>query len=73
MTRRCFLLILSIALPAALAAQTANPLSSELRASYAIIKTNLSKMASKMPEEAYAFKPVPEVETFATKASSPPP
>jgi DinB superfamily len=69
MTRRCFLLILSIALPPALAAQPANPLSSELRASYAIIKTNLLKMASKMPEESYAFKPVPEVETFARRVA----
>lgn len=64
-----FRLILAVALPLGVMAQPANPLSEELRASYMIIKTNLLKMASKMPEEAYAFKPVPEVETFARRVA----
>jgi len=65
--KTCLLLLVAIALPSAMVAQTANPLSNELRASYAIIKTNLLKMASRMPEEAYSFKPVREVETFARR------
>ena len=69
MIRACFLLIPAIALPPAIVAQPANPMSNELRASYAIIKTNLLKMASKMPEDAYAFKPVPEIETFARRVA----
>jgi hypothetical protein len=50
-------------------AQAANPLSSELLQMYTIIKTNLLKMAQKMPEQAYSFKPVPEVETFARRVA----
>jgi hypothetical protein len=53
----------------ALHAQTANPLSSELLQMYTIVKTNLLKMSQKMPEQAYAFKPVPEVETFARRVA----
>jgi len=67
--KTCCLLILTVALPPAAVTQTANPLSNELLASYTIIKTNLLKMASKMPEEAYLFKPVPEVETFARRVA----
>jgi hypothetical protein len=36
---------------------------------YGIVKTNLLKMAQKMPEPAYAYKPVPEVETFARRVA----
>jgi len=54
---------------AALHAQPANPLSTELLQSYTIIKTNLLKMAQKMPDDAYAFKPTPEIETFAQRVS----
>ena len=50
-------------------AQPASPLSTELRDSYTIVKTNLMKMAQKMPDSAYAFKPVPEVETFARRVA----
>lgn len=45
-------------------AQTANPLSSEAKQAYTNIKNNLTRMAEKMPEENYAFKPTPEVRTF---------
>jgi hypothetical protein len=69
MIRRCFPLILAIAAMPAMVAQLANPLSNELRASYVIVKTNLLKMASKMPEEAYGFRPVAEVETFARRVA----
>jgi hypothetical protein len=50
-------------------AQPANPLSSELVQMYTIVETNLLKMAQKMPEEGYAFKPTPEVETFARRVA----
>ena len=50
-------------------AQTANPLSTELLQSYTLIKTNLLKLAEKMPEDGYAFKPTPEVETFARRVA----
>jgi DinB family protein len=52
-----------------LSAQTANPLSTELMQSYTIIKTNLLKMAEKMPEDGYSFKPTPEVEAFARRVA----
>jgi uncharacterized damage-inducible protein DinB len=54
---------------AAVHAQPANPFSVELLQSYTIIKTNLLKMAQKMPDEDYAFKATPEVETFAQRVS----
>jgi uncharacterized damage-inducible protein DinB len=57
------------ALAPSLTAQTANPLSNELRQMYTIIKTNLVKMARKMPAEDYTFRPVPEVETFARRVA----
>ncbi len=47
-----------------LPAQT-NPLSTEAKQAYTAIKNNLIKMAEKMPEESYSFKPTPEIRTFA--------
>jgi DinB family protein len=41
-----------------------NPISAELKQSYANIKNNLSKMAEKMPEEHYGFKASADVRTF---------
>ena len=41
-----------------------DPLSTELRTAYTIIKNNLIKMAERMPEKHYSFKPVMEVQTF---------
>jgi hypothetical protein len=49
------------------AVQAQNPLSAELKQSYTGVKTNLIKMAEKMPDDAYSFKPVPEVETFGKR------
>ncbi len=37
----------------------------EVQRSYAGVKGNILKAADKMPGEAYAFKPTPEVRTFA--------
>jgi uncharacterized damage-inducible protein DinB len=45
-------------------AQTADPLSSEVKQAYNGIKNNLVKMAEKMPEENYTFKPTPDIRAF---------
>ena len=52
-----------------LRAQDPNPLSSEVRWSYGVIKNNLLKLAEKMPAENYGFRPTPEVETFARRVA----
>ena len=41
-----------------------NPLSAEVKQAYNGIKNNLTKMAEKMPEDAYSFKATPDVRTF---------
>jgi hypothetical protein len=51
--------------PAPAAAPPANPLASELKQAYDRVANNLLRMAEKMPEENYAFKPVPEIRSFA--------
>lgn len=56
--------ILAFALAGALNAQTANPLSTELKASYTRVKNNFIKAAEKMPEDQYNFKPMPEMQSF---------
>jgi uncharacterized damage-inducible protein DinB len=66
--RRSLLVAVAVS-TGAFAAEPANPLSAELVESYTIIKTNLLKMARKMPEDAYGFKPTPEIETFARRVS----
>lgn len=52
-----------------LLAQGANPLVAEMRASYEVVKRNFVRMAEKMPEEFYGFKPVDEVETFGRRVA----
>lgn len=47
--------------------QAQNPLSTELKQSYTGVKNNLIKMSEKMPDDAYSFKPAPEVETFGKR------
>src|SRR5215475_2083914 len=49
----------------ALQAQKANPFSTEIRQMYDDVKNNLKRMAEKMPEENYSFKPTAETRTFA--------
>jgi uncharacterized damage-inducible protein DinB len=46
-------------------AQGANPLAAGARLHYGIIKGYVTRAAAKMPEENYAFRPTPEVRTFA--------
>ncbi|MGH9834609.1 MAG: DinB family protein [Blastocatellia bacterium] len=45
-------------------AQSANPMSTELKQMYTGVKNNLVKMAEKMPEEHYSFKATAEIRTF---------
>jgi uncharacterized damage-inducible protein DinB len=50
-------------------AQTANPLSTEVKGAYTGIKTNFTKAAEKMPEENYGFKATPEVQSFGQRVA----
>jgi hypothetical protein len=59
--------IVALSLAGALHAQTANPLSTELKGAYTRIKTNFMKAADKMPEENYLFKPTPEMQSFGER------
>ena len=52
----------------ALQAQT-NPVIAEQKAAYTRLKTNLVKAAEKMPEDAYSFKPTPEMQTFGERVA----
>jgi uncharacterized damage-inducible protein DinB len=45
-------------------AQSANPMSEELKGLYNGIKNNIVKAAEKMPEESYGFKPSHDVRSF---------
>jgi uncharacterized damage-inducible protein DinB len=45
-------------------AQSANPMSADLKAMYTGVKNNHIKMAEKMPEEHYGFKATAEIRTF---------
>ena len=56
--------ILALVAGGALHAQTANPLSTELKTAYTRVKTNFIKAAEKMPEDQYDFKPTPDTQTF---------
>ena len=51
----------ALAVPVSLLAQSP---AAEAKQAYNGIKNNLTKMADKMPEEHYSFKPVPEIRTF---------
>jgi hypothetical protein len=46
-------------------AQTTYPYIAELKQNYTLVKNNLLKLAEKMPEEHYSFKPVPETRAFS--------
>ena len=43
------------------------PVVAEQKATYTANKNNLIKAAEKMPEEAYSFKPTPEMQTFGER------
>jgi len=48
----------------AAAAQTPAPIITESKQTYTGVKNNLTKLAEKMPEENYGFKPVAEIRSF---------
>jgi hypothetical protein len=41
-----------------------NPLSTDVKAGYELVKNNILRGAEKMPAADYGFKPTPEVRTF---------
>lgn len=51
----------------ALFAQSADPLSGEVKGAYTGIKNNILKSADKMSEENYAFKATPDVQSFGQR------
>jgi uncharacterized damage-inducible protein DinB len=61
---RYSLAIITATLVSACALQAQNPLSTEAKQAYAGIKNNLIKMAEKMPEDNYSFKPSPDIRSF---------
>ncbi len=56
----CTLLLLTVAVHA----QTPMTPVSEAKAAYTAVKNNLLRMAEKVPEDLYGFKPAPEIRTF---------
>jgi hypothetical protein len=66
---RTLLLLLAASIAGALHAQTTNPLIAESKASYTQIKNYLVKAADKMPEEAYSFKPTPDLQSFGERVA----
>jgi hypothetical protein len=60
---RLTILASTLALAGLLSAQS-NPLISEAKQSYTGVKNNLIRMAEKVPEDLYSFKPVAEIRTF---------
>lgn len=63
MTRvKTLALVAALLVPSLAAAQT--PMQASLKAAYDSLKANLAKTAEKVPEDMYAFKPVPEVRSF---------
>jgi uncharacterized damage-inducible protein DinB len=62
-------ILLTLSSACALLAQTpapagGNPLLAEMKQAYTGIKTNLTRMAEKMPPDQYDFKPVAEIRSF---------
>ena len=64
---RLSLLILAASLGGALHAQSTNPLIAESKATYTGVKNNFLKAADKMPEDAYSFKPSPDVQSWGER------
>ena len=62
---RIFVPLLLLCLVFVASAQTAdNPLSANTKGLYSMAKNNVTRAAEKMPEDNFAFKPVPEVRSF---------
>lgn len=48
-------------------AQDNNPITSNLKASWVNIRDLITKMGDKMPDDAYRFKPTPEIQDFGQR------
>jgi hypothetical protein len=65
--RRVFVLSLTLfvsAFGSSSTAQTTHPLIAEATENYGFVKANLLRLAEKMPEDQYGFKPVQEIRSF---------
>ena len=60
-------IVLTAMIAAAGSLQAQDPISANMKASWNNIKGLLTRMAEKMPEENYRFKPVPAVEDFGQR------
>jgi hypothetical protein len=70
MNRVCRIILagmLTCACTLTLHAQDANPITANLKGSWENIRDLLVKMADKMPEENYRFKPTPELQDFGQR------
>jgi uncharacterized damage-inducible protein DinB len=56
---------LTLLVPTLAGAQGPNPFMDSVKAQHDLIKGNLLKTAAKVPENVWAFRPTPEVRTFA--------
>src|SRR5438552_1779349 len=63
--RKAILVALIIGVSSPAYAQSANPLTNGARLHYGIIKGYVTQAAAKMPDANYAFRPTPEVRSFA--------
>jgi uncharacterized damage-inducible protein DinB len=57
--------LLSAASAGFASAQAAPSVSAEIKQAYSRVKDNILKSAEKIPDDAYSFKPTPELRTFA--------
>jgi hypothetical protein len=51
----------------AIQAQDANPIATNLKGSWMNMRDLLTKMADKMPDDAYRFKPTPDIQDFGQR------
>ena len=58
-------LLTALASACALPAQRTDPFSAEIKQMYDHLKDKVTRIAEKMPEATYTFRPTPEVRTFA--------
>jgi uncharacterized damage-inducible protein DinB len=56
--------IFATALVSVCALQAQNPMSTEVKQAYTGVKTNLLKLAEKVPEDSYSYKATPDVRTI---------
>ena len=64
MTRSMIMITSAFASIALAQAQTSNPTIADLKQMYNGVKNNLTRMAEKMPDEHYSFKPTADIRTF---------